>query len=313
MLTTAEASFACTAFCVATDAIATNAHCPLRERGPNGPVQLGDMRFSLFAGGGNRHPALFAGTCQRGPAAPLRSAGTARRRGDLPAQSGDWALAKLKTAVCRGRELELAGAPYDEIARAAKEKRLFMIGYQGDKMLIEKWLSPCGIRSPGDRKHFLASQRRTISRSGTLLPHTCDMYEGASGSPLIMERDGKYSVVAMNSGGAGFSEYRQTADGSRRRVVASRMTNLAVLASAFAPSLERFRNEKLLRNIGEFEEPANPLKDKGYYRSAIDGLYGPGTRRAIVTREKELGLTPLGMPTRELLLGLRAEKAKLGG
>ena len=311
LLYNAEASYACTAFCVAADVIATNAHCLLRKSGPNGEVRLGDMRFSPYG------PVQETNTFQYSlkhvsDDQPRLSilAGHSRGGATISQQAGDWAFAKLNFAVCLGLELEFSTASRDGISRAAKDNRLFMIGYHGDKMLIEKWFSPCNIRSSDDRRHFLPDQRRLLRRSGSLLPHTCDMYEGASGSPIFMEEDGKFRVVAINTGGVGYSEYRQSADGTRRNIVASRVTNLAVLTSGITQGLERFESENLLGGIEEFKELQTLLKKKGYYRSAIDGVYGPGTRAAIIEREKELGLVSLGMPTWELLLGLRDEAAQ---
>ena len=106
LLYNAKASFACTAFCVATDVIATNAHCLLRERGPNGPVKLGDMRFSPFgpvAETDTLHYSLEHVSEDQPRLSVL--GGHSRGGAEISQQSGDWALAKLKTAVCRGREL----------------------------------------------------------------------------------------------------------------------------------------------------------------------------------------------------------------
>lgn len=305
LLYNAPAEFACTAFCLAPDIIATSAHCLLRKRGHNGPVKLADFRFSPdgpFSSGAVDRLDLKLVSDEQPRLSFL--AGASRGGAAISQQAQDFAIARLSAPSCEGRALELAQPTRKQIARAAQENSLFMIGYHGDRLLIEKWYSPdCAVRSRNSR-YFLASQRREMRRAPFLLAHTCDMSEGASGAPIFMQTAQGPRVIAINSGSVGHVEYRQGANG-KQRVIARRSTNLAVLVSAFAASLPRFIAEHLLADEAEFRALQRALKARGLYTRAIDGIYGRGTRSAILAREKEQGLAPLGLPTRELLEGLR--------
>lgn len=307
LLYNAPAEFACTAFCLAPDIIATSAHCLLRKRGHNGPVKLADFRFSPdgpFSSGAVDRLDLKLVSDEQPRLSFL--AGASRGGAAISQQAQDFAIARLSAPSCEGRALELAQPTRKQIARAAQENSLFMIGYHGDRLLIEKWYSPdCAVRSRNSR-YFLASQRREMRRAPFLLAHTCDMSEGASGAPIFMQTAQGPRVIAINSGSVGHVEYRQGANG-KQRVIARRSTNLAVLVSAFAASLPRFIAEHLLADEAEFRALQRALKARGLYTRAIDGIYGRGTRSAILAREKEQGLAPLGLPTRELLEGLRRD------
>ncbi|MFN0264734.1 trypsin-like peptidase domain-containing protein [Tepidamorphus sp. 3E244] len=311
LLYNTNASFACTAFCVARDVIATNAHCLIRQRVDAKPVMSKDFRFSLHGPlAGYEESRLTLRAVSDDQPRLSFAAGGFSNGASISSQAGDWAFAKLQFGICEKRELKIGEADIDELTKAGRDKRLFMIGYHGDKMLVEKWLSPdCTVRSPEDRKYFLPSQRREMRRAGVQLPHTCDMTEGASGSPIFLKEPESedYSVVAINSGSVGHVRYRESANGRSRKVLARNVTNLSVMSTAFARQLERFSGEDLLHDIEDFRQLQALLKEKGYYRSKIDGLYGPGTRAAIVAREKELGLVSLGMPTLSLLRDLELE------
>src|SRR5262245_38645990 len=58
------------------------------------------------------------------------------------------------------------------------------------------------------------------------------------------------------------------------------------------------------------------LAQLGYYRGAIDGIAGPKTRRAVADYQSDLGLTPDGSVTRDLVARLaetpRAPSNRLG-
>lgn len=46
------------------------------------------------------------------------------------------------------------------------------------------------------------------------------------------------------------------------------------------------------------------LSDLGFYNSSIDGLYGPGTRRALIAFQEQAGLETTGLPDAATLIAL---------
>ena len=188
------------------------------------------------------------------------------------------------------------------VSKAAKRGALFMIGYHGDKGGGSRWLSPsCGVRSTTSRRYFLSSQRRALKARGTVLPHTCDTKKGSSGAPIFMETASGPKVIAINAGTTGYALYRRVRGSRRKRSVYTRSSNVSVLSHAFLHGLERFKTERLLNGLDEVKQLQTHLKASGLYKSAVDGIYGRGTRDAILTFEKQNDLAPLGLPTRELL------------
>ena len=77
---------------------------------------------------------------------------------------------------------------------------------------------------------------------------------------------------------------------------------MAVQPRAFAEGLARFKGEHLLSSINDLRQLQKTLKELGHYRGRIDGLFGNGTRKAVIAFEREEKLIALGLPTRELLI-----------
>lgn len=299
---------ACTAFCVSKDVIATNAHCIVRPPGRRRKVDLSQIFFLISPKDSfleRRGSDLkFVAKDQ-----PLLSvyADYYRGGGSVVSFTKDWAFAKLSRSVCEGYALDFASPPQKEINKAAKRGSLFLIGYHGDKGIEHRWLSPaCGVRSTTSRRYFLSSQRRALRSRGTVLPHTCDTKKGSSGSPVFMEMSSGPKVIAINAGTTGYALYRRVRGSSRKRSVYTRNSNVSVLTSAFIQGLERFKTEHLLADLNDLKRLQTHLKSSGHYKSSIDGLFGRGTRNAILKFEKENGMARLGMPTRELLQKIEA-------
>lgn len=300
------ARWACTAFCVRPNIIASNAHCLIGRAGLGRKVNLSKVQFALaprprltgvlkssieFADRDQPHLSVFAGHY--------------RATRQLREFADDWAFAKLTSPRCEGYELEFADMTNADIRREGRNGRLFMIGFHGDKKLRGKWLSNgCRVRSPSDRGYFLSSQRRLLSRAPHILPHTCDAYQGASGSPIFVGDTDGAKVVAINSGSIGYSRYRRQRNSNKRQFVLSRSTNTAIKAQVFLGGLGRFESENLLSGKRDLRRLQDLLKAAGYYRGPIDELYGPGTRAAVIKYERFRGLSLLGMPTSELLMDL---------
>ena len=300
------ARWACTAFCVRPNIIASNAHCLIGRAGLGRKVNLSKVQFVLAPHSRSRGvlKSSIAYTDREQPHLSV-FAGHYRATRQLREFADDWAFAKLTSPRCEGFELAFADMSNDEIRREGRNGRLFMIGFHGDKKLRGKWLSnSCTVRSPSDRGYFLSSQRRLLSRAPHILPHTCDAYQGASGSPIFVGDTDGAKVVAINSGSIGYSRYRRRRNSTRRQFVLSRNTNTAIKAQVFLGGLGRFESENLLSGKDDLRRLQELLKAVGYYRGPIDKLYGPGTRAAVIKYEQFRGLSLLGMPTSELLMDL---------
>lgn len=363
-------SWGCTAFCVAPDIIATNAHCLVPN--PNAGKYL-DLSKVIFHLPGIREvqSALNVENLGKGAIAEDNTVGrnfiittpglarpklSERKQGQgmrpqfkflyypkisnlriidpkmpslsffsgkfseyytrqsLKAQSQDWAFAKLTHQACWKRVLQFAEKSIVELKKAAQQKRVFMIGFHGDKIKKGRLLSPnCEVRSYDNRKYFQSSHRHFLKRSQVLLPHTCDAFKGASGSPIVLSTKKGPRVVAINLGHISLARYqvrRNLRTGEivgRRKFQYRRDTNMAVMPNAFLDGLVRFERESILRNLNEFIEVQNLLKEIGFYKGRVDGVLGRGTRAAIEAYERKNKLVQLGLPTQELLSRLRKD------
>lgn len=144
-------------------------------------------------------------------------------------------------------------------------------------------------------------------REAVLLPHTCDAFKGSSGSPIIVKKGADYKVVGINLGSLKYEHFRIRRNRftgkiiSRKKLKTGKETNIAVQPKIFLKGLERFQKETLLTNIHQFKQVQERLKSLKLYRGKIDGQFGKQTKRAIYAFEKKMNLTPIGLPTKELL------------
>ena len=304
----------CTAFCVAPNIVATNAHCIVRNPTVGKRLNLAKTMFVL--------PALTKSPLnhkykprisypeyvhQKMPGLSIYSGNYAAAR-NLNSQKQDWAFTKLIHSVCKGRTLKFSNSKIKEIQKAAKKNNVFMIGYHGDKDMSERLYSKkCRIRSRNNKTFFMKKQRRKMIREAVLLPHTCDAFKGSSGSPIIVKKGTDYKVVGINLGSLKYEHFRIRRNRftgkiiSRKKLKTGKETNIAVQPKIFLKGLERFQKETLLTNIHQFKLVQERLKSLKLYRGKIDGQFGKQTKRAIYTFEKKMNLTPIGLPTKELL------------
>jgi len=312
--------WSCTAFCVAPNIIATNAHCIVKNPSVGKRLDLSKTVFYLPAlkrTANNKHKQKTSSYRERIthpdyviPKNPALSIyyGNFRNVRSVNSQSHDWAFAKLKQSVCQGRTLDFASVPIKQLTKAAQQKKLFMIGFHGDKKMQERLYSKnCQVRSPTNRRYFLKAQRARMARKATLLPHTCDAYKGSSGSPILIATEQGPKVVGINLGSLRYDRYKILKNRytgkvvSRKKIRASRETNMAVRPSAFLNGLGRFEKEALLNSGAELKQVQTLLKELKLYRGKIDGIFGQGTRHAITIFEKKKNLAPINLPTQELL------------
>ena len=319
-------SSVCTGFCVAPNIIATNAHCAIRRK-----LNLSRMRFYLprvnyvpfrdpynlsnQTARSSSHLALMSGLKIVDPKQPTLSvfSGSYRGRHNFRNQAQDWAIVKLAYPICKGRELLFENSSIVKLQESSRNNRIFMIGFHGDKKITTRWLSEkCAIYSRNNRRFFPYNQRRMMKKTGVLIPHSCDSFKGASGSPIFMETDDGPKVVGINLGSFGFSKYLVTRNRytgeiiGRKRLQFRREINMAVQPKLITERIERFQQETILSNLEEFTEVQTILKELKLYKGSIDGLMGAQTRRAIQRFERRVNLPELGIPTQQLLSKLRA-------
>jgi V8-like Glu-specific endopeptidase len=313
----------CTAFCVAPNIVATNAHCIVRNPTVGKRLNLAKTIFIL--------PALTKSPLnhkykprisypeyvhKKMPGLSIYSGNYAEAK-YLNSQKQDWAFTKLIHSVCRGRTLSFTNKTIKEVQKAAKKNNLFMIGYHGDKDMSERLYSDkCRIRSRNNRTFFLKKQRRQMTRDAVLLPHTCDAFKGSSGSPIILKNKDSYKVVGINLGSLKYEHFRIKRNRytgkiiSRKKLKTGRETNIAIQPKIFTDGLKRFEKETLLTNLIQFKKVQTGLKALGLYKGKIDGRFGRRTKKAIFAFETKMGLAPMGLPTQELYRKIHREVLK---
>ena len=139
----------------------------------------------------------------------------------------------------------------------------------------------------------------------------------AEGSAKVTDFGGAGALGGFGSsvgGLAGVSGYGNTAEG--KLIVAAFIDAHNELVDRLGAAAEAKRartattpvsySRELVREIQE------ELKARGYYTSAVDGLYGRGTRKAIREFQQDEGLSVTGQPSEDLLTYLR-KTAKVGG
>lgn len=316
----------CTAFCVAPNIIATNAHCIVRNPTMGKRLNLAKTIFIL--------PALTKSPLnhkykprisypeyvhQKMPGLSVYSGNYAEAR-YLNSQKQDWAFTKLIHSVCRGRTLDFGKEKLKQIKKAAQKNDVFMIGYHGDKDMSERLYSnKCRIRSRNNKTFFMKKQRRQMTREALLLPHTCDAFKGSSGSPIFLKTANNYKVIGINLGSLKYEHFRIKRNRytgkiiSRKKLKTGKETNIAIQPKIFLEGLKRFQEETLLTNIEQFRSFQKGLKTLNFYRGKIDGQFGKQTKRAIYAFEKKMKLAPIGLPTQELLdtLNIEIHKQKI--
>lgn len=283
----------CTAFCVGDDVIATNAHCLpyVRIKKRRRVRGVRDFAFYLTEKGAILHHARLqsnpVGDAQK-PWMSVLSAGGRASRSWLRENRRDWALAKLTRPICASDVIAFADAKFIRSARHLRKAKAFTIGYHGDKPDQLRRYAPCRIRKISGRGNQYS------------MNHTCDIFAGASGSPIFAETAEGPRVVALVVGQMWGRRWRQYPSG--RKVMISRWkTNVGVLPLELLTKLERFRTAEFATAAMSTRELQLGLIAGGYLRGKADGLFGPQTREAIVNVEKQLGLVPLGIPTKRVI------------
>ncbi len=316
----------CSAFCVAPNIVATNAHCLIRKPHTGQTVDMSDVIFTFpaitpanngYAGTYNinyrSNMSAIQYVAKDNPRLSLY-AGNYYENKTFRSNSHDWAFVKLKTPICKNRILKLKDITVRKLRKASQNKQIFMLGYHGDDQMAYQRLSAnCTIYSPRNTKFLPPSARRQYSRRRPVIPHNCDTVTGSSGSPIFMTTKEGPVVVGINRGSFRYSRYsvrrnmRTGRNVGRPKLIFRSEMNMAVHTRAFLSGLERFASEDLLKNTAQFMEVQKLLKRLRLYRGKIDGLMGPRARSAILKFERRHKLAPMGVPTSQLLKLLRRE------
>lgn len=282
----------CTAFCIGSDLIASNAHClewyPARKRRNN----LNDMVFKILSGGylvGESRLKWNKVGSSGQPRLSLLTEGI-EGLGRRNLSYRDWAVARLEYDICEPVALKFASRKLMKNSRLLRRSRVFMIGYHGDllKKHTRRSYIECKIRGV---------DRRAGRRSGR---HSCYGKKGSSGSPILVETAKGPRVVAINVGTLHNRKYYRLR-GGRTKTISRWTTYTAVIPTRLVERLERFSTSHYVDDEMSLVDFQRKLKAARYFRGKTGERYITKTRQAIFRMERAKKLTPLGIPTQELL------------
>ncbi|MFK5978652.1 MAG: trypsin-like peptidase domain-containing protein [Rhizobiaceae bacterium] len=295
--------YGCTATCVAPDVILTAAHCVLKAAKKKRFADTTGLKFYLWS---SRVSDTRIGTdvlysedlIPRNVVAGYPISKTFR--GSNFKQ--DWAYIKLRRKICGGNVLPLKPITNVEIAKAAKAGKILEVGYHGDREFGKKLLftDNCQIKGVNLKK-----KRRKPPKIFNPIRHLCDLFQGASGAPMILETDSELSIVAIN-----VAEYYQQKYLKRGRKIIKRyrkkpLYNLAVNVSNFSEYLPLLSWITIPAYEFRLTEIQKMLKEGKFYSGKLDGIFGPATWRAIRKFEKAENNPVLGLPTLEVFYALK--------
>lgn len=230
----------CTAFCVATDAIATAGHC-IATALAQGEAGLSEIRYAPDAGGKSNGYAIrgaHGGFARRNVAI---GAASLRTRAPINA-TADWAVLRLEGQACPEGGLPLRETlPTD--AATATSSEVYNVSYHRDfGDLALAIAGPCRLAAPdpnaGERE--LAADFDALAE---LRLHDCDTGAASSGSPLFTFGPKGGTVVAMNIGTYVRSRII-THDGAVvRRLISETIANTAIDAAILRNAASRLQTD----------------------------------------------------------------------
>jgi len=300
VLTNTSSKAVCTAFCVATDIIATAGHC-ISGTADNSRPRAEDFVFRLDR---SHVRAVGVSGAQNGNASLNILTGTARLNTHPPINAtSDWALLRLAANACRAGGLPLSKLSAGGVLEKARRGEVYHVAYHRD---LPHWepasaLSCHLLSEPeaGDPK-VLAHD---FERHDELLLHTCDTEAASSGSPLLIQGADGPEVVGINVGTYVRSRVI-THDGRIvQRLETKAVANTAVLASTLIPQRDAFASigKITLTRRDDITRLQQYLADAGMTPGPVDGLFGEKTRAAVVAYQSKIGHTATGLPTLPLL------------
>src|SRR5262245_49456947 len=289
----------CTAFCVASDVVATAGHCLLKIAGERSP-RIGDFWF-LRNYDAVRDIAHIAGHANGTAALNVMSGSMSLNVRPPIEATRDWALVRLARPACTKGVLPIRVLPIEQILKEAAAKRVFQISYHRD---YTPWKlaygQPCGVAKSFDSADWNAIAQ-DFSDPEVLILHTCDTGGASSGSPLLLDTERGPEVIGINVGTYVQSKVLMQEGKVKKRLKADPVANTAVASAAFAAKLEAFLQASVLSSPAQVRELQTLLKARQLFDGKVDGTYGADLRTAIETYEKAEGLPVTGLATLAIL------------
>ena len=294
----------CNAVCLAPRIIATSAHClyfPVRN-GSRPSLQAITFRNARGRSG-------LAGAARGEAQWNVIAGATYEAEESSWIVSRDWALARLAAPVCDGVALEMSARnKWGDLFDAVLNDEVFVISNNRyGRGLRQQYAAPC---DPG--QYTLAQALRwLLINLGShdpkhLIPHRCDFKRGASGSPLLLEREGKILTVGVN---AAESDRKKLQSKLGDEAAYQLSANFAVSVAAFQDQIGLLRDETVPLPASKLRALQSELRTLGFYQGNPDGRYGRTTRQALLDFERRFDLLPTGRPSGSLGLSATAAAA----
>lgn len=303
LLHNSTTNYGCTATCVAPDVILTAAHCVLKAAKKKRFADTTGLKFYLWSSKVPdmriRTDALYSNDLIPRNVVAGYPISKIFRGSDF---KQDWAYIKLRRKICGENALPLKPITNVEIAKAAKAGKIFEVGFHGDREFGKKLLftNKCKIKGINIKK-----KRQKSPKVFSPIRHLCDLFQGASGAPMMLETGSELSIVGIN-----VAEFHQQRYLKRGRKIVKRyrkkpLYNLAVNVSNFSEYLPLLSWITIPAYEFRLIEIQKMLKEGKFYSGKLDGIFGPATWRAIRKFEKAEKNTVLGLPSIEVFFALK--------
>lgn len=290
----------CTAFCVKPDIVATAAHCIAKGR-----ANVTRTMFGFSAGDRARTPIMGSSKAEKllhTTTGTTRFPAVGKKLGDADEPFFDWALVRLQNPVCEGRTLELY--EHEKIPEPGDSEKVFSIFFQPSKRRPVMKYAKCSQ----DRFSYFSFTRRSSSfarENAAPFPddfvyRKCDIRPGGSGAPVFLDSGDGVKVIAIHS------THSWPTNGKNPNFEGS------VNVRNIEPYLHYLETPGAGKGNDSIKVVQELLKKTGDYSGAIDGVYGLGTRQAILDFTLRNSLpVPFDHPIPELvpILELHASRA----
>lgn len=297
-----NSKFSCSAFCVAPDVIATAAHCVLSGKKGKKRPEVSKIYFYPYKPRRGRfgRRSIAIGQNDLVPRNMFSDAPFYRKfRTSIKNFKYDWALLKLRSRTCDGHSLVVKSAYRSTLHKASKTGRIFQIAFHGDKgkMRLLYYSGVCRLRI-----------RSGYSRAPKVLKHDCDTANGSSGSPIFMQTSAGPVVIGINTGSITTRKVLRRNGRIVKRFKKKSVINTAVNARVFKDKIDKLAEVTIYFGTVKLVQLQKLLKKKKFYNSKVDGIYGPGTRAAIMAYQRLSGMPVSGFPSVRLLSALSKGK-----
>jgi len=299
----------CTAFCVASNIVATAAHCLSQPDGT--PAKLADYMFARGYDKLRDYARIDGFDTSSSPQSIIMGDFQHRIRPPIDA-SNDWALVRLNRPVCKDGGIPVTPMTPAQISTEAKAGKVFQLSYHRDWTQWRlAYSGPCTVT-----RDFKSVPWSSIApdflNADQMLLHQCDTGGASSGSPLLIDRDGVVSVVGINVGTYVQSKILTEGGQVTLREKAETVANTAVNSAVFASQIGMLRDANILSSGQPLRDLQQRLSEQRFYQARVDGSYGPILRSAIEGYERLRRKPVTGLATHELLLELQRDAAGLG-